>query len=41
MGKGTGMGLDVVQKILFHHRADLQLHSEPGRTEFRITLPKA
>ena len=40
MGKGTGMGLEGVQKIFFHHWAELKLFSRPGHTEFRITLPK-
>ncbi len=39
IGKGTGMGLDVVQKIILHHRASIEVDSEPGRTEFRIWLP--
>ncbi|MEM9987735.1 MAG: HAMP domain-containing sensor histidine kinase, partial [Bacteroidota bacterium] len=38
IGKGTGMGLDVVQKIILHHRASIEVDSEPGRTEFRIWL---
>jgi signal transduction histidine kinase len=39
MGEGTGLGLDVVQRIVRHHRATIQVDSEPGRTEFRIYLP--
>lgn len=39
MGQGTGMGLDVVQKILQHHRANVQVESTPGRTCFRLMFP--
>ena len=39
LGKGTGMGLDVVHKILLHHRASIEVISEPGRTEFKIVFP--
>ncbi|MEL6653529.1 MAG: ATP-binding protein, partial [Bacteroidota bacterium] len=39
LGKGTGMGLDVVHKILLHHRASVEVISEPGRTEFKMVFP--
>ncbi|MEM6347478.1 MAG: ATP-binding protein [Bacteroidota bacterium] len=39
LGKGTGMGLDVVHKILLHHRASVEVISEPGRTEFKMIFP--
>ena len=39
IGQGTGMGLDVVQKIMSHHKATIEVDSEPGRTEFKIWLP--
>lgn len=38
-GKGTGLGLDVVQKIVRHHRADISVESEPGRTSFTFLFP--
>lgn len=36
IGKGTGMGLDVVRKIVLHHNADIRVSSKPGRTEFAL-----
>ncbi len=38
---GTGLGLPLVSKILTDHGAWLGLESRPGRTVFRISLPKA
>jgi len=39
MGEGTGMGLDIVKKIVEHHRGDIQVDSEPGKTVFRLRFP--
>ena len=39
VGKGTGMGLDIVKKILDQHRAEIQLYSQPGETIFSIRFP--
>ncbi|MEL6925922.1 MAG: ATP-binding protein, partial [Bacteroidota bacterium] len=39
MGMGTGLGLDVVQKIINHHKGDIKVTSEPGNTVFSIRLP--
>ncbi|MDF3605717.1 ATP-binding protein [Paracoccus sp. DMF-8] len=38
---GTGLGLALVSKILTDHGARLSVESRPGRTLFRISLPKA
>jgi len=38
MGEGTGLGLDIVQKIIRQHNADIKFTSEPGRTEFKDFL---
>lgn len=38
---GTGLGLALVSKILSDHGAWLHVDSRPGRTTFRISLPKA
>lgn len=38
-GQGTGLGLDVVQRIVHRHRGDLRLESAPGRTCFQVILP--
>lgn len=39
MGKGTGLGLDVVRRIVQAHNASIEVHSEPGQTEFVIWFP--
>lgn len=39
VGEGTGIGLDLVQRIIKHHNGDIKVHSKPGRTEFLICLP--
>ena len=36
MGKGTGMGLDVVQRIVSQHQAVIQVKSQPGETKFTV-----
>ncbi|MFD1797700.1 PAS domain-containing sensor histidine kinase [Paracoccus aurantiacus] len=38
---GTGLGLALVSKIVTDHGGWLRLDSRPGRTVFRISLPKA
>ncbi|MCZ4408918.1 ATP-binding protein [Cryomorphaceae bacterium 1068] len=39
VGKGTGLGLDIVNKIVARHSGRIDLKSKPGHTEFTITLP--
>lgn len=39
IGKGTGLGLDIVQGIIKHHRGSIKVESKPGRTEFIVCLP--
>ena len=39
MGKGTGLGLDVVNRIIRQHNGSIKLSSAPGQTEFLICLP--
>jgi signal transduction histidine kinase len=39
IGKGTGLGLDIVQKIVNQHNGNIKVNSEPGQTEFLICLP--
>ncbi len=41
VGKGTGLGLDTVRRLVDRHGGSIDLTSEPGRTEFRVTLPIA
>ncbi|MCF3972475.1 two-component system sensor histidine kinase NtrB [Paracoccus salsus] len=38
---GTGLGLALVSKIITDHGALIRVDSRPGRTAFRISLPKA
>jgi signal transduction histidine kinase len=39
IGKGTGLGLDVVTRIVAQHKGSVKVHSVPGRTEFIICFP--
>jgi len=39
MGEGTGLGLDISRRIVTRHGGQIEVESEPGRTEFRVTLP--
>ena len=40
IGKGTGMGLDVVSQIVQKHKGDVKVKSEVGRTSFEFCFPK-
>jgi signal transduction histidine kinase len=39
IGKGTGLGLDVVTRIVKQHRGSISLISAPGHTEFLVCFP--
>ena len=39
IGKGTGLGLDIVQGIIRHHNGSIKVRSEPGQTTFSVCLP--
>lgn len=41
VGKGTGLGLDIVRRLVQRHNGQIELNSRPGKTEFRVTLPIA
>ena len=41
VGKGTGLGLDIVRRLVTHNDAEIEVESAPGRTEFRVSLPLA
>ncbi|MEI9969088.1 MAG: ATP-binding protein [Terracidiphilus sp.] len=41
MGQGTGLGLDIVRRLVRHNGGTIGVESRPGRTEFRVALPIA
>lgn len=41
MGQGTGLGLDIVRRLVRHNEGQIEVESYPGRTEFRVILPLA
>ena len=40
VGEGTGLGLDIVQRIVRHHKGSIRVESRPGRTVFQVRLPR-
>jgi signal transduction histidine kinase len=39
-GKGTGLGLDIVRRIVVDaHHGEVAVHSTPGDTRFIVRLP--
>ena len=39
VGKGTGLGLDIVRRLVDRNDGSIEVESAPGRTEFRVALP--
>jgi signal transduction histidine kinase len=39
VGEGTGIGLDLVSRILKRHDGEVKVNSVPGRTEFVVCIP--
>jgi signal transduction histidine kinase len=39
VGDGTGIGLDLVNRIIKHHNGTISVNSKPGRTEFAVSVP--
>jgi signal transduction histidine kinase len=39
VGMGTGLGLDIVRRLVDRNDGQIEVESEPGRTEFRVALP--
>ena len=40
-GEGSGLGLDICRKIIDKHQGKIEFESQPGRTTFRVWLPRA
>ena len=41
VGKGTGLGLDIVYRIVQNHHGSISFKSSPGQTVFQVRLPIA
>jgi signal transduction histidine kinase len=39
-GEGSGLGLDIVKKIIDKHKGEIKLESLPGKTTFSIYIPQ-
>ena len=39
-GEGSGLGLDIVRKIVEKHQGTITFESVPGKTTFTVSLPK-
>ncbi len=39
VGEGTGIGLDIVNRIVKRHNGTIEVKSVPGRTEFSVRIP--
>jgi signal transduction histidine kinase len=39
VGAGTGLGLDIVRRIVTGHGGEVSVRSEPGETRFTVRLP--
>ena len=39
VGEGTGLGLDIVERIVRNHRGNIRIDSAPGHTSFQVRLP--
>jgi len=39
VGKGTGLGLEVVKQIVDRHKGHIKLNSKPGKTTFEFCFP--
>lgn len=40
-GQGVGLGLDIARRLVRHNDGVIEFESQPGRTEFQVSLPMA
>ncbi|OIP70309.1 MAG: hypothetical protein AUK43_10000 [Oscillatoriales cyanobacterium CG2_30_40_61] len=40
LGEGSGLGLDIVKKIISKHQGEIAVESQPGTTTFTLCLPR-
>ncbi len=40
IGEGSGLGLDIVRKIVDKHKGRIEVDSQPGETTFSVFLPR-
>jgi signal transduction histidine kinase len=41
VGEGTGLGLDIVRRLVNRHSGEIEVESRPGRTVFTVCVPAA
>lgn len=39
IGQGTGLGLDIVRRLVNRHNGEIEVESRPGHTVFTVSLP--
>ncbi|MCW7468296.1 PAS domain-containing protein [Leptospira kanakyensis] len=39
LGEGSGLGLDIVRRVILKHNGHIEVNSKPGKTTFTVLLP--
>lgn len=39
LGEGSGLGLDIVRRVILKHNGHIEVNSAPGKTTFTVLLP--